>query len=160
MMSQTDTTSGSDGAKWTYDHNPKTGTMDCGGLPGQRCSATDPEGHKTSFTYDSKGNLSKVDRPSAQEDLTYTYDDLGRTDTVTDGRGTKTVYTYDKRDRLKTRTSDGKTATFTYDGDGNIKTRTHRPEAAVTPTTSRTANAPAPCPPAVPARSPMTPRAT
>ncbi|WP_433918423.1 hypothetical protein OIE50_14640 [Streptomyces canus] len=124
MMSQTDTTTGSDGAKWTYDYNPKSGAMDCGGLPGQRCSATDPEDHKTSFTYDSKGNLAKVDRPSAQEDITYTYDDLGRTDTVTDGRGVKTVYTYDKRDRLKTQTSDGKTAAFTYDADGNIKTRT------------------------------------
>ncbi|MDL5205354.1 RHS repeat-associated core domain-containing protein [Streptomyces sp. ALI-76-A] len=124
MTSQTDTTTGSDGAKWTYDHNPRTGAMDCGGLPGQRCSATDPEDHKTSFTYDSKGNLTKVDRPSAQGDVTYTYDDLGRTDTVTDGRGVTTVYTYDKRDRLKTQTSDGKSATFTYDADGNIKTRT------------------------------------
>ncbi|GHB79407.1 type IV secretion protein Rhs [Streptomyces xanthochromogenes] len=124
MMSQTDTTTGSDGAKWTYDYNPKSGTTDCGGLPGQRCSATDPESHKTSFTYDSKGNLAKVDRPSAQEDLTYTYDALGRTDTVTDGRGVKTVFTYDKRDRLTTQTSDGKTATFVYDADGNIKTRT------------------------------------
>lgn len=124
MMSQTDTTTGSDGAKWTYDYNPKSGEMDCGGLPGQRCSATDPEDHKTSFAYDSKGNLAKVDRPSAQEDITYTYDDLGRTDTVTDGRGVKTVYTYDKRDRLKTQTSDGRTATFTYDADGNVKTRT------------------------------------
>lgn len=42
MTSQIDTTSGSDGAKWTYDYNPKTGTMDCSGLPGQRCSATGP----------------------------------------------------------------------------------------------------------------------
>ncbi|WP_343244971.1 RHS repeat-associated core domain-containing protein [Streptomyces sp. SID14478] len=124
MMSQTDTTSGSDGAKWTYDYNPKSGAMDCEGLPGQRCAATDPEGNKTSFTYDPKGNLAKVDRPSAQEDITYTYDALGRTDTVTDGRGIKTVYTYDKRDRLKTQTSDGKTTTFVYDADGNIKTRT------------------------------------
>ncbi|MGW4310306.1 RHS repeat-associated core domain-containing protein [Streptomyces californicus] len=124
MMSQTDTTSGSDGAKWTYDYNPKSGTMDCDGLPGQRCSATDPEGNKTSFTYDSKGNLLKVDRPSAQEDISYTYDALGRTDTVTDGRGIKTVYAYDKRDRLKTQTGDGKVTTFVYDADGNIKTRT------------------------------------
>ncbi|MGW7275033.1 RHS repeat-associated core domain-containing protein [Streptomyces sp. NPDC054864] len=124
MMSQTDTTSGSDGAKWTYDYNPKSGAMDCDGLPGQRCSATDPEGHKTSLTYDSKGNLAKVDRPSAQEDVTYTYDALGRTDTVTDGRGVKTVYTYDKRDRLKTQTSDGKLTTFGYDTNGNIKSRT------------------------------------
>ncbi|MER7777800.1 RHS repeat-associated core domain-containing protein [Streptomyces sp. NPDC096191] len=124
MMSQTDTTTGSDGAKWTYDYNPKSGTMDCDGLPGQRCSATDPEGNKTSFTYDSKGNLTKVDRPSAQEDVTFTYDALGRTDTVTDGRGVETVYAYDNRDRLKTQTSDGKLTTFVYDADGNIRVRT------------------------------------
>ncbi|MFF9894435.1 RHS repeat-associated core domain-containing protein [Streptomyces longispororuber] len=124
MTSQTDTTTGSDGAKWTYDYNPGSGAMDCGGLPGQRCSATGPEGNKTSFTHDAKGNLVKVDRPSAQGDLTYTYDALGRTETVTDGRGVRTVHTYDQRDRLKTRTSDGRTATFTYDADGNITTRT------------------------------------
>ncbi|MEV1045791.1 RHS repeat-associated core domain-containing protein [Streptomyces sp. NPDC049916] len=124
MMSQIDASTGSDGAKWSYEYNPKSGTMDCEGLPGQRCSATDPEENKTSFTYDSKGDLVKVDRPSAQEDISYTYDALGRTDTVTDGRGVKTVYTYDKRDRIKTQTSDGKVATFTYDADGNIKTRT------------------------------------
>ncbi|MET9137568.1 RHS repeat-associated core domain-containing protein [Streptomyces parvulus] len=131
MMSQTDTTTGSDGAKWTYDYNPKSGTMDCDGLPGQRCSATDPEDNKTSFTYDSKGNLTTVDRPSAQEDVTFTYDALGRTDTVTDGRGVKTVYTYDKRDRLKTQTSDGKLTTFVYDADGNIRSRTAPAGASV-----------------------------
>ncbi|MER7803027.1 RHS repeat-associated core domain-containing protein [Streptomyces parvulus] len=131
MMSQTDTTTGSDGAKWTYDYNPKSGTMDCDGLPGQRCSATDPEDNKTSFTYDSKGNLTTVDRPSAQEDVTFTYDALGRTDTVTDGRGVKTVYTYDKRDRLKTQTSDGKLTTFVYDADGNIRSRTSPAGASV-----------------------------
>ncbi|MGW4924918.1 RHS repeat-associated core domain-containing protein [Streptomyces parvulus] len=131
MMSQTDTTTGSDGAKWTYDYNPKSGTMDCDGLPGQRCSATDPEDNKTSFTYDSKGNLTTVDRPSAQEDVTFTYDALGRTDTVTDGRGVETVYTYDKRDRLKTQTSDGKLTTFVYDADGNIRSRTSPAGASV-----------------------------
>ncbi|MFB8751849.1 RHS repeat-associated core domain-containing protein [Streptomyces parvulus] len=131
MMSQTDTTTGSDGAKWTFDYNPKSGTMDCDGLPGQRCSATDPEDNKTSFTYDSKGNLTTVDRPSAQEDVTFTYDALGRTDTVTDGRGVKTVYTYDKRDRLKTQTSDGKLTTFVYDADGNIRSRTSPAGASV-----------------------------
>ncbi|MEU8534097.1 RHS repeat-associated core domain-containing protein [Streptomyces parvulus] len=131
MMSQTDTTTGSDGAKWTYDYNPKSGTMKCDGLPGQRCSATDPEGNKTSFTYDAKGNLTTVDRPSAQEDVTFTYDALGRTDTVTDGRGVETVYTYDKRDRLKTQTSDGKLTTFVYDADGNIRSRTSPVGASV-----------------------------
>ncbi|MFF7871723.1 RHS repeat-associated core domain-containing protein [Streptomyces qaidamensis] len=124
MTSQTDVSTGSDGAKWTYDYNPESGAMDCGGLPGQRCAATDPEGNKTSFTYDTKGNLTKTDRPSAQGDLTYTHDDLGRVATVTDGRGVQTTLGYDKRDRLKTQTAEGRTATFTYDGDGNITQRT------------------------------------
>jgi RHS repeat-associated protein len=124
MTSQTDTTDGSDGAKWSYDYNPESGTMDCGGLPGQRCAATDPEGNKTSFSYDTQGNLVKVDRPSAQGDVTYTYDALGRPETVTDGRGVETVYAYDRRDRLKSQTGDSRTAAFTYDADGNIITRT------------------------------------
>ncbi|MFI5904213.1 RHS repeat-associated core domain-containing protein [Streptomyces cyaneofuscatus] len=124
MTSQTDVSSGSDGAKWTYDYNPESGTMDCGGLAGQRCAATDPEENKTSFSFDAKGNLTKTDRPSTQGDLTYTHDELGRVATVTDGRGVLTTFDYDKRDRLRAQNSDGRTATFTYDGDGNIVQRT------------------------------------
>ncbi|MFI7383722.1 RHS repeat-associated core domain-containing protein [Streptomyces sp. NPDC049813] len=123
LLTSTDSTTGGTGAKWTYDYNPKSGTMECGGLPGQRCSATDPRDKKTSYTYDSKGNLTKVTPPSPLKPITYTYDDLGRQKTMTDGRGTTTTYTYDNRDRIKTQTAGSSTATFTYDGDGNLKTR-------------------------------------
>ncbi|MEV4341021.1 RHS repeat-associated core domain-containing protein [Streptomyces sp. NPDC049590] len=124
LLTSTDSTSGGTAAKWSYTYNPKTGTMDCGGLPGQRCTATDPREKKTSYTYDSQGNLTKVTPPSPLKPLTYTYDDLGRQKTVTDGRGITTTYTYDNRDRIKTQTAGNTTATFTYDADGNLTSRT------------------------------------
>jgi RHS repeat-associated protein len=124
LLTSTDSTSGGTAAKWEYTYNPKTGEMDCDGLPGQRCTATDPRGKKTSYTYDTKGNLTKVTPPSPLKPITYTYDDLGRQKTMTDGRGITTTYTYDNRDRIKTQTAGSATATFTYDGDGNLKTRT------------------------------------
>ncbi|MDT9682396.1 RHS repeat-associated core domain-containing protein [Streptomyces sp. TRM76323] len=124
LLTSQDSTSGGTAAKWTYTYNPKTGEMDCGGLPGQRCTATDPRGKKTGYTYDAEGNLTKVTPPSPLNPITYTYDALGRQKTMTDGRGTTTTYTYDDRDRIKTRTAGSATAAFTYDGDGNLTTRT------------------------------------
>ncbi|MGW5367629.1 RHS repeat-associated core domain-containing protein [Streptomyces sp. NPDC004009] len=124
LLTSTDSTTSGTAAKWTYTYNPKSGTMDCGGLPGQRCTATDPRDKKTSYTYDSHGNLTKVTPPSPLKPITYTYDELGRQKTVTDGRGITTTYTYDNRDRIKTQTAGNSTASFTYDADGNLKTRT------------------------------------
>lgn len=124
LLTSQDSTSSGTAAKWTYTYNPKTGTMDCGGLPGQRCTATDPRDKKTSYTYDSKGNLTKVTPPSPLGQITYTYDELGRQKTMTDGRGIATTYTYDNRDRVKTQVAGSASASFTYDTDGNLKTRT------------------------------------
>lgn len=124
LLTSQDSTSGGTAAKWTYTYNPKTGTMTCGGLPGQRCTATDPREKKTSYAYDSAGNLTKVTPPSPLKPSTYTFDDLGRQKTVTDGRGIATTYTYDNRDRVKTQTAGSTTAAYTYDADGNLKTRT------------------------------------
>jgi RHS repeat-associated protein len=124
LLTSEDSTSGGTAAKSTYTYNPRSGDMDCGGLPGQRCTATDPREKKTSFDYDDDGNLTKVTPPGPQKPITYTYDELGRQKTVTDGRGITTTYTYDDRDRVKTQTADGTTATFAYDNDGNLRTRT------------------------------------
>lgn len=99
LLTSEDSTSGGTAAKWTYTYNPRTGTMTCGGLPGQRCTATDPREKKTGYTYDSAGNLTKVTPPSPLDPITYTYDTLGRQRTTTDGRGVTTTYTYDNRDR-------------------------------------------------------------
>ncbi|NJQ02519.1 hypothetical protein HCK00_18725 [Streptomyces sp. PLAI1-29] len=123
LLSRTDSTSGGTEAEWSYRYNPEDGEMDCGGLPGQRCSATDPRGKKTTFAYDDQGNLTKVTPPSPQKPVSYTYDALGRTKTTTDGRGVTTTYGYDHRDRVTSQEAGGQTASFTYDDDGNLTTR-------------------------------------
>ncbi|MGW0917186.1 RHS repeat-associated core domain-containing protein [Streptomyces sp. NPDC002784] len=116
------TTSGTAGATRSYTYN-KT-TPSCGGFEGQRCTAKDGNGKVTSFTYDTKGNLSKVTPPAPLGESTYTYDALGRVKTVTDGRAIQSVYTYDNRDRVTTVSSTNATVTYSYDGDGNVKSRT------------------------------------
>ncbi|WP_079194841.1 RHS repeat-associated core domain-containing protein [Streptomyces sp. CB02400] len=116
------TTSGTAGATREYTYNeadPK-----CGGFEGQRCTAKDGNGKVTSFTYDTKGNLIKVKPPAPLGETTYTYDALGRVETVKDGRGITTVYGYDSRDRVREVSSTNLTVTYSYDGDGNVTTRT------------------------------------
>ncbi|AIS02400.1 RHS repeat-associated core domain-containing protein [Streptomyces glaucescens] len=120
------TTSGTAGGQRTHTYNKATPT--CGGFEGQRCTATvkitDTRSSKTSFTYDSKGNLAKVTPPAPQGETTYTYDALGRVETSVDGRGIKTVYAYDTRDRVKKVSSTNMTVSYDYDSDGNLKIRT------------------------------------
>ncbi|MEU7283054.1 RHS repeat-associated core domain-containing protein [Streptomyces sp. NPDC045431] len=116
------TTTGTAGGTRSYTYNPATPT--CGGFEGQRCTAKDANGKVTSFTYDAKGNLSKVTPPAPLGAVTYTYDALGRVETVTDGRGIKSVYVYDTRDRVTKVSSTNTTVTYTYDGDGNLTSRT------------------------------------
>ncbi|MEY7977227.1 RHS repeat-associated core domain-containing protein [Streptomyces pilosus] len=116
------TTSGTAGGTREYTYNEAT--PKCGGFEGQRCTAKDGNGKVTSFEYDTKGNLWKVKPPAPLGETTYTYDALGRVETVTDGRGIKTVYEYDNRDRVREVSSTNATVTHTYDGDGNVKTRT------------------------------------
>ncbi|MFI8191661.1 RHS repeat-associated core domain-containing protein [Streptomyces sp. NPDC085946] len=120
------TTSGTAGGRRTYTYNKATPS--CGGFEGQRCSATvrmsDTKSSVTSFAYDDQGNLKTVTPPAPQGKTEYTYDALGRVETVVDGRGIKTVHTYDNRDRIKKISSTNLTVTFDYDGDGNLKSRT------------------------------------
>lgn len=116
------TTSGTAGATREYTYNKDTPT--CGGFEGQRCTAKDGNGKVTSFTYDDQGNLIKVTPPAPLGETTYTYDALGRVETVKDGRGITTVYAYDSRDRVHEVSSTNFTVTYSYDGDGNVKSRT------------------------------------
>ncbi|MET9987258.1 hypothetical protein [Streptomyces rochei] len=145
------TTSGTAGTTREYTSNNADPT--CGGFEGQRCTAKDGNGKVTSFTYDSKGNLIKVKPPAPLGETTYTYDALGRVETVKDGRGITTVYAYDSRrttpgtrpaasttsprrtarrptSTTTTTTSAPRpstpafTVTYSYDGDGNVTSRT------------------------------------
>ncbi|MFJ6000468.1 RHS repeat-associated core domain-containing protein [Streptomyces sp. NPDC092370] len=116
------TTSGTAGGTREYTYNKDTPT--CGGFEGQRCTAKDGNSKVTSFEYDTKGNLKTVTPPAPPGKTDYTYDALGRVETVTDGRNIKTIYVYDNRDRVTKVSSTNVTVTYSYDGDGNVKTRT------------------------------------
>ncbi|MER7236360.1 RHS repeat-associated core domain-containing protein [Streptomyces olivaceus] len=115
------TTSGTAGGTREYTYNEAD--PECGGFEGQRCTAEDGNGKVTSFSYDAQGNLTKVKPPAPLGETTYTYDALGRVETVKDGRGITTVYVYDTRDRVREVSSTNSTVTYTYDGDGNVTTR-------------------------------------
>ncbi|MFC8176170.1 RHS repeat-associated core domain-containing protein [Streptomyces sp. NPDC057325] len=117
---------GTGGGTQSFEYNPATPT--CGGFEGQRCKATtkmsSTKSVSTSFTYDARGNLTKVTPPAPLGVTTYTYDDLGRPASAKDGRGVTTLYTYDHRDRIvKVDTSGYAMVTYSYDGDGNLTLR-------------------------------------
>ncbi|MEV5440507.1 RHS repeat-associated core domain-containing protein [Streptomyces sp. NPDC052682] len=117
---------GTGGGSVTYEYNPATPT--CGGFEGQRCKAktkmTSTKTVVTDFHYDDKGNLEWVKPPAPLDKTTFTYDDLGRTRTVTDARGITKTYTYDNLDRIRTVTSPNTVKVeYWYDGDGNLVQR-------------------------------------
>ncbi|MFJ8871749.1 RHS repeat-associated core domain-containing protein [Streptomyces sp. NPDC102473] len=112
---------GTGGGTTSTHYNPATPT--CGGFKGQKCSVTDARAKKTSFTYDTKGNLVKITPPAPQGETTITYDYAGRPDVVKDGRGIQSVYSYDDRDRVTEVSSTNATVQYAYDDDGNMTWR-------------------------------------
>lgn len=87
-----ETVAGAQGGTRTFAYNPADAA--CGGFKGQRCEVKDANGKATKFTYDAKGNLTKVTPPNPLGATTYTYDSAGRAESSVDGRGIKTVYVY------------------------------------------------------------------
>ena len=111
-------------------------------LDGNRVSLTNPAGKVTSYSYDEANQLIKItysdgvtpdvsysyDADSHRVSMkdgtgtsTYTYDDLGRLSSQTNGAGATVRYGYDGVGELTTLTyPNGKTVTQTYDGAGNL----------------------------------------
>jgi YD repeat-containing protein len=89
---------------FTYE---KSDRSVCGGFAGQKCSATDGRGKKTTYSYDTSGNLTTVTPPAPLGATTYAYDSLGRVTSVTDGNNKTTSFTYNSRDAVQQQTFAG-----------------------------------------------------
>ena len=97
-------------ATWTYAYDPSVLAV---------TSATDPNSHATSLTWDANGNL--LTRTDALNHTTrYTYDALNGVTSMTDPLNVATTFTYDARGNLLTQsrplsgTTDVQTVTVTY----------------------------------------------
>jgi RHS repeat-associated protein len=109
-----------------------TNSTDDPSLPeGLLKSATDGEGHETTFEYFTNGNLKKIVPPATTGPgatlgtTEYTYDSLSRVATVTDGNGKVQTFSYDGLDRVTgLSVSSGPDFTFAYDDNGNMTSRT------------------------------------
>ncbi|MFT7880365.1 MAG: RHS repeat-associated core domain-containing protein [Sulfurimonas sp.] len=76
----------------------------------------------TTFAYDSKGRVTT--EATGTRETTYTYDDRGNVESITDPRGKVTTFTYDVMDRVTgVSYPDGTTEAFSYDNNGNLLTR-------------------------------------
>ncbi|MFI5934130.1 RHS repeat-associated core domain-containing protein [Actinoplanes sp. NPDC051494] len=83
----------------------------------------DADDVRTNYTYDAKGNLTRIDNPSPLGDIVVAPDALSRMAERTDGKGQRTRYEYDALDRVKKITNhDNTTVLYTYDADGNLTT--------------------------------------
>jgi RHS repeat-associated protein len=92
-------------------------------------SATDADGHTTTYEYDEKGNLKKITPPSGSgiSTTSITVDADSRPHVITDGAGHVETITHDNDDRVTqiayTGTGTAKTVKYEYEADGNIVKR-------------------------------------
>lgn len=88
---------------------------------------TDARGIRTTFSYNNFGDLVRIDSPD-RGTTTYDYDKFGRMKVENQANGKGISYTWDNIDRVKTRSSGGKTETFNYDeghlGKGHLTSMT------------------------------------
>lgn len=123
LTEQRDTTPNGVAATHRYTYEGQNGSV-CGGHPGQICTATDPRGKVTTYSY-TKGMVSRITPPAPLGATSYTYDTVGRVTSVTDGNGDTTRYAYDAADRITRTTYDnGQTLTSTYNPDGTLASQT------------------------------------
>jgi RHS repeat-associated protein len=97
--------------------------------PGDLTGIVDPNGHTTSFTYDSQGDVTSVTDPLGNT-TTYTYNALGQRTSMVSPRGNvsggnpgqfTTTWSYDALGRLTQATDPlGHTSSQAYDSAGNV----------------------------------------
>lgn len=87
----------------------------------QRATAVS-NGVETAYTYDSLGRLVEEELPYAVKSYSYNIGDLRTKFTVSDDTETylNNTYTYDQMGRLQTVNGSGAGATYTYDANGNL----------------------------------------
>jgi RHS repeat-associated protein len=97
------------GKTWEY-------TYDVGG---RMISSTDAKGQVIQYTYDAVGQLTHIDYPGSEADVSFTYNLMGQRIGMTDGLGA-TTWTYDNLNRVIAETDpNGKTVSYGYDAMGN-----------------------------------------
>ena len=97
------------GNTWTYTYNAGGGLV----------STTDANGATIGYTYDTGGQLTLIDYPDPDPDVSFTYNESGQRASMTDGLGT-TAWSYDDLGRLVSVTDPfGKTVSYQYDANGN-----------------------------------------
>ncbi len=78
-----------------------------------------PDGSRVTFAYDALGNRTQMAGPTGTS--TYSYDTLGRVQSVIDPAGKRTTYAYDAAgQRASLVNPDGGRATFTFDPAGRV----------------------------------------
>ena len=100
---------------WSYTYD----------LAGNRISATDAKNQIIQYTYDAGGQLTGINYPGTEPDVTFTYDLTGQRIGMTDGLG-NTTWTYDNLNRpISVTDAFGKTVGYEYDAVGNRTELTH-----------------------------------
>jgi len=100
----------------SYQYDPNS--------PGKLTTITDGRGKVTRYEYDARGLLKAIIPPLPLGATTITYDAVGRTATVKDGKAQTRTLSYDALDRVKKIAySDGSSVSFEYDLDGNLLKR-------------------------------------
>lgn len=107
----------------SYTHGP-SGLLDVVTLPG---------GGTVSYAYDAVGRRTGIDYSDATPDVTYVYDDAGRTVRMLDGTGTAT-YSYDDLNRLTGTTHAGASVGYAWDDVSRLTALTYPSGDVVTRT--------------------------
>ena len=99
---------------------------------GNRTVITNANQIAITYQFDKRSRLVNIDYPSPETDVTLGYDKVGNLITMTDSTGT-TLYTFDDLYRLETVSNgNGQVITYTYDAVGNLINFTYPDGSTVT----------------------------